>query len=649
MFKRIIKFLRSKSTLNEKGSVLAVTLVILVVLAASTATITQMTIFQAQATSIKLETVTDEVTAKRLIQQAASDFEDYIDTTGYDFDGWEISTEKTTIQSIYNVTITDKSGELGFENFTTTPDGISKAYRFAYTLDNGIDLVMYVYISTVGSAVEQVSPFDYSLGTNGDLILTGTYLRDTSIFADSIYFNARAPYSLERERNNGDTARMTNGQGATYPDFDNDEQQGVTYYDTEFKYCTTGNTCYNATTTSNNPYDHSTYAPFVFNKTSTNLADIQGSGLETGQISQNVVASDFLGNFDLDETILDFVKNIGPVDDEIIDDSRGIAFLEQIIRDNIATSNTECEWIQVPVYRGNGTIKWYDWEYVCETIITDGAYALLDDWTLEPGYFDYSWDNWGYKFDTSVVYDGDFYVTENMEMLDRDGEAFVVLGDMIFDNSDWIAVDGKYVVLGDLIFQGDTVDVDGSFYVTGQTIMSFDEESGIIENGSSWNDPTDDDYLLSSVDEYGMSILSKDHILVYSMWESHNSSTHELEQRFDIFLYTDESIYIDAVNNFLYMHGVIFANAKNETNSYFPVVDQTGADINGIVINSYLGYVKNKGALVPYDPSLTDAYYHNGFFLDNISNNELLDGFVEIPEFEILTLDSAEHSEFSYE
>jgi hypothetical protein len=296
--------------------------------------------------------------------------------------------------------------------------------------------------------------------------------------------------------------------------------------------------------------------------------------------------------------------------------------IKDIIRANTGEVTEVCEWVLV-----EGRWWWQDrWEYQCNYYAADAPFTNITDID------DYDVISGDKSLPVSGVYDGDLYLRSGIHLDDRDDDAIIILGDLVFDNSYWETVDGKFVILGDLIFQGDIVDIDGAFYVYGETIMDFDSGSGINEAGDT--------------SEYGFTLLSKDNIIIKSMWEGNNWSGNGWGE-FDAFFYTEESIYIEAVYSRVHMKGVLFANAKNESGNHIPVVDENGEYINGIVINSYRGWVNSRGSLRPSNDVFDNRFYYMGV------NDELFqDAFVEIPEFDSVIFKEGgftfERSEFSY-
>jgi hypothetical protein len=602
MLKKLFKSLKNQSIkINQKGSVLAVTLIVMVVLTASVATVTSLTINQSVQTSIKQDAVVDEVQAKRLIQLAISKFEDFI-ITNEDFDAYE-NTEIPRALADYDVTVTNVTGTTGFEEFGLTNEGESRAYRFAYTLENEKVIVMYSYVSTTGSTVQAFNPFDFSLGTNGDLILTGGYYRDAAFFAENVYYNYRTPYIFDDSN-----YQTTPSSSGSYPDFNGNGSQLDVYYRGDYQYCT--GYCFDTSGVND---------PIVFQR--SEFIDIDGSGLETGDFDQDTIISNFFGEFNFAETVINYVSQIGPTGSRTITDSMTLETMNDVVAANASAPGEECISFR---WRG----QWYEYCYPVES--TDAYTDLTNEVNFDPYWYEETLEYSGYYDATQNG--GALIVREGLHIDDRDNDSLFINGDMIFDNNGYITIDGTFVITGDLIFQGDEVDIDGAFYVLGEVIFDFNEEEGVSESGG--------------LSEYGFTIMAQDNILVKSMWESDSSS--RLPDIFDCFWYTEESIYIDAVNSRLNINGVIFANAKGVSGNYIPVVDEFDNPILGIVINSYRGYINRFGNAVP-----SNNVNRNAFYMDVVNNVSLQNAFVEVPEFESLVVTDGvytfETSEFRYE
>lgn len=616
--------------LGNKGSVLSTSIVVMVVLASSVAAITSIAIQTNKTANLKNEFLTDETTGMKLIEQSISEFEYFItnstsDTEETIFEIYE-RTVIPVVQSQYGVTVENVTSQYTEEGYTNDINSTYKAYvyRFSYQLESGNTLQMFSYVSSEGSTVnnagDPITPFSFSMGTNGDLILSGGYfdnpteLSDNpSYFGNRIFLNYRSPYKIEDRW--GSDWYVTNSSSGSYPEF-NDPANVDVYYISSYEFCEA-----NCWITPNSGDD-----PIKINTAEGVYTDISEAEFDAGNYNQNQVVPNFFGTYDFDEELRQFLIEDAPTDDRQMvgtyDLNASLDEIKDLVRANTGEVTEVCEWVLV-----EGKHWWQDkWVEQCYYAAADAPFTDITD--LD-GYNVQSGDQ---TLPVSAVYDGDLVLSKGIHNEDRDNEAIVVLGDLIFDNSSWITVDGKFVVLGDLIFQGDIVDIDGAFYVYGQTIMNFDSNSGINEAGDT--------------SEYGFTLISKDNIIVNSMWEGNNWSGNGWGE-FDAFFYTEESIYIDAIFSRVHMKGVLFANALGESGNHIPVTDENGNYINGIYISSYRGWINNRGNLRPS----TDTY-DNRFYYMGVNDQEYQDAFVEIPEFDSVIFKEGgytfERSEFSY-
>ena len=602
----MIKLLRkifNKSEKSQKGSVLTTTIIVMAILATAATAITSTSMNQYNLSNIQLDLVNDESTGKKLIEQSIAEFELYMQTFS-DFDTYE-SIEAPLVFTNYGVEVNDVTLDFADEGFGPDGTGESRVYAFTYELNNGNVLVMYSYVSTVGSTVQQFNPFDFTIGTNGDLVLTSGYYADASFFANNIYFNQSAPYTYDGEVDN-----ISDGN-ARYPSFNNNGRNSSVFYKGVYEYC--GSYCFDNTALGDS---------YVMD--TRDFDDIFDSNLKTGNAAQDTVVSDFFGTFDFDQNLIDFIKNVAPTEDMVITEAMNMQNMISVIEANTSAPQQECGW------------TWWGW--YCWLVASGDKFTDLTDITE----FDLEYDD--ITLGTSSYYNGDLTIRNGLHMSDLTDEALIINGDLIIDSNQLITMDGKFVVLGDLKFLGSTVDMDGAFYVLGQTIIDFDEGEGIQEVYTSTTRGRGGGGI-TSLSEYGMSILSKDNIIVYSMWESHYKS--ELPNVFDAFIYTDESIYIDAINSKLYMNGVMFARALGVSDNKIPVNDENGDPIMGIYIASFRGYIKTNGNEVGNNNKKYERFY-----LDAISADIFQSEFVEIPDMDSLIMSEGfytfERSEFDY-
>lgn len=100
---------------------------------------------------------------------------------------------------------------------------------------------------------------------------------------------------------------------------------------------------------------------------------------------------------------------------------------------------------------------------------------------------------------------------------------------------------------------------------------------------------------------------------------------------FSVFWYTEESIFVDSVNSRLNIQGALFARGLGVSTNKIFMDDESLTPLNGIIVNSYKGYIKNSGSAVP---STSDSA--NGFYLTKIASTNYQDRFFNIPVFESL-------------
>ncbi len=129
--------------------------------------------------------------------------------------------------------------------------------------------------------------------------------------------------------------------------------------------------------------------------------------------------------------------------------------------------------------------------------------------------------------------------------------------------------------------------------------------------------------------DYGFTIIAKDNVIIEEIYENHVSSA--LATQFSAFIYTEESIYIDAVNSRLNIEGALFARGLGVSGNQIFMDDESISPINGIIINSYRGYINNSGVAVPSTSNTA-----NGFIIEKISSGNYQDRFYNIPVFESL-------------
>jgi len=577
MLKRFKKFLKKSPIKNERGSVMSVALIVITILTFSMTSITTLSVNLAGSTTVKLAQVNDENYAKGIILQSISELKEYIET--------EASTDAldTVIASLTvyaGLTVTDVSDDLAYDpddNFGEGSDGPggheSRIYKFAYLLANGDDLVKLSYVSNGGTAVEELNPFDFSLSTNGKLIMNGGFYDEITLYGNEVLLASVAPYI----QSGTTSTNTTPTNSAVYPVLTPDTVASLVYATAAYKYCATGDTCYTTSGSSN---------PFVIIE--SNYQDVEGSPLvDKGEFADETI-SDFFGSFDYDEFAIDYIQNEAGTDSRVISGTI----------DDLADATIEVLADSDPIsYKPNGQPN--------RPFPTTAFVDITGDsnWDFTEAHFFKDW---------SAVHNGNIVISHNVKF--RDDESLYVIGDLTIDNAGAdINIVGTFVVTGNLYFTGNSVDMEGSFFVFGETFMNFDDDEGIITAGNN----------------AGFSLICKDNIIIEEIYVSHVNSTAPIE--FTAFFYTEESIFVDAVNSKLHMEGSLFSRGLGASSNEIFLNDESAVPIDGIMINSYRGYINVSGVAVP-----TTADSTNRFNIGKVPQASYQDKFQNIPVFETL-------------
>ena len=185
---KLLKKIFNKDVIkNQRGSTLSITIIVIAVLSFSITAITKTTVNLSGSTTAELVAVNNESKGKALITQSINEFETYITATDSytDFNNVEIG----RLLRDYGVVITDDTSK--FPQFGDLNGKTTKVYKFSFNLANGDTLYKYAYMSNSGSAVDTYLPFEFSIATEGDLILNGGYYDDISMYGKNIKGNIR--------------------------------------------------------------------------------------------------------------------------------------------------------------------------------------------------------------------------------------------------------------------------------------------------------------------------------------------------------------------------------------------------------------------------------------------------------------------------
>jgi hypothetical protein len=577
MFKKLLKKLN-----NENGSSLTITLAVIAVMSFSIVTVTNITVNLSTQTNKQVESISDEAIGKGIITQAINEFGLYLDDGG-SFEAFV--NDKTALETTFGITITDVTED--YPEFGDNGSSVTKVYSFGYLMSNGVTLYKEVYVSSSGSSFDTPHPFEFSIGTDGDLILNGGYYDDVSIFGNNVYLSGQAPWQ-EDELTYFDTSHyLTPSVPGTYPDFSSGSNDSKVYYGDTYQYCTTG--CYTVTEDGSSPY--------VINKSL--YSDVEGSILtDTGDVQEENISM-FFTNFDFEAFVVEYATEILPTDNRTITDSMTLDNFETVIRNNMAQVNRN-KFPSTPYTDITGYRRYEPWD---------------DNETQSHGY----------------VYDGDLNINRSYSMTDYDDEGLIVLGDLTIANSrsnQSSNITGTFIVTGDLHIEGYSSEFNrATFIVFGQVFIDYEYGYG----PSTWSS------------NYDLSIIAQDNIIIDDMWENYGTAT---PQTVTALMYTEQSIFVDAVESKVLLRGSLFAKALGTSSNPLFMEDESGNPINGIVINSYQAYVSRGYEFnyytwqwekdITYVPSIYDRDYR--FQIEAIPSEWFQYYFMNIPDYENVTV-----------
>lgn len=635
MFSKIKKmFMHTKKTSNEKGNVLVVAIVIVAVLSFSVATIAGMSVNLAVNTTNSMENLSDESEAKANIRKAINFFEEWvkdpINGTNFDtFDGLYENNPNDT----FGVTIINDTSS--FPDLVGTGFSVAKAYKFSVTLDDGRSIVMHDFVSDVGVNTTVFEPFEYTIGTSGDLVVNSGFFGSDDygtpdplkMFGNNIYFAKRAPYIVNGTIDDQELTSNGISRDPVLTDYSLSPSVAAQInYNSGLKYCG-DNSCY----VLNDLGDPMELDRDAFNDFTDTIPSDQGT-------AGSVFITDFFGDWDYNDYIINFIENEAASGSRTLNASWDTLAVD--IFDNSSelqvTARYHPRWGYFMGYR----YTWPNDDFVDITQNVD-AVDFDRDFQREDSSFVYfgndtnsSW----YTYDTDYI---DTATTTPLH-LDEDitigrDESLIVFGDLYLDGT-WGTQDilGEIVVTGDLYIQGSDKDWEGSLMVFGETFIELDDDEQFRTNGQN----------------SGITFMCKDNIHFISHDENHGNSNQS--SIFYMFIYTEESIYIDAVNSRYNYSGVMFAralgNSKRTNPDDYMMTDVLGEPIRGIVINSFFGYIDNFG--VPHDGN--DSVGSFRFNIDIMSSSSYASKFENLPSFPSEVVASTGDlnfyaSEFTYE
>lgn len=582
MLKRIWK--SRKQVLNNDGSVLSIAFVVIAVLTFSLTTITSMSVTSSKITNNKLDQVSNDSDSRGEINLAMTEFKNYVETNSA-FPN--LTDFNAGIFLKYGVTTENVTAN--FPAFAAANNADIQVFKFYKTLENGNVLYRDMFVSNYGSEVIQIEQFNYSMASSADMVLNGGYYIDTKLFGNNIYLNQTSPYM---SRNTGQaTITPTPAVNNTdfYPKLTNLPGQTLMYPANEFKYCS-GN-CYSSTTN----------RPFIFDKTL--LSDVTGSNPPDSGAPGDLVINSFFGDFVFEDFVMKYIKEVAPEASE----QMPLTSTYSTVGSDVANNSGPLTKVQ-----GNN----YVLNHKFHNVTGDSGFNFAGGNKITLSYSTYvDPQNHVNTVGDTLIIDRDIAMTQTH---DNSDESLFVDGDVLINSTangqnGKISITGTMVVNGDLTITGKSLNLQGTFIVLGEVIFDFDDGHGMKNPGAN----------------LGSSILSRHNIYFESFYENHGSALNT--ETVSVFMFSNESIYIDAVNNRINLAGSIYANAFNEV-GYTPSItymnDTVPSSVKGIIVNSYYGYVRANGS-----HSSGSQLSHHGFIIDDIDKNVYSSRFYNIPTF----------------
>lgn len=642
MFKTLQKFFKKSFVSNERGSALAVTLIVITILTFAIANITSVSVNLAGTTTVLAEGITDDNTAKGYINQTIDEYKTYLINEG----SYENYLNVVRYDNVYGVQVTDVTTSTeGYESGDTVNN---RVFRFAYPLSDGSELVKYVYSSYIGTELGGLKTFDFSIGTADDLVLNGGLFTGVKIYGDDVYLaDQGSHFNYGKDR----WFRVPDNGGAGLPNFSSGDSS--IYFNESL--------VYQLNDINKNPYNFYKNPYPGVNEVGTKLRkdnfvdDFDTLFKDNGDLyidDVTIPASqeyDLFGEFDFDEYVLSYILSKAPTVNREITVYDTSDSIETIILDNTEPRETVNVWF---------------WE----TEISDFWLWLLqllwgDDWASHLGGFAYTTievpdspfilisgdDGYGvagddgFDFNTEIalpfsgVYNGDLTISKNLYT--NDFEALIVIGDLEIDFATSGEIIGNIFCTGDLTFTGKSVDVHGSVMALGSVTVDFDDYSGITTDGITTTNGVN-----------GITLISKDLISIVSMFQN-NENRNFTPDPITAFVYTESSIFIDAVSSQVNIEGSLFARGTELNGNQMLLNDKDDVSIKGIYIVSYQGYVNASGK---YYPLIADSA--NGFKIAQVDSSLAYDDlFLNLPAFNYVIAEDAGvapefgTSEFIYE
>ena len=323
MIKKLKKIFKKSIVGNNRGSALSVSLIVITILTFTIANITSVSVNLAGTTTILSEGIVDDNTAKGLIHQTIDEFQFFLETdtfTNY------LNTQRDINGCItdYNVCVSDVS-----ESGQTDE---SRKFRFSYSLDDGTELVKYLFFSVGGSNIGSGGDYEFSIGSNEDVLLNAGLYTDIDIFAKEVRVSTSAPYfNIPQNK-----YKATNKNRVYFPDFSLGNSK--VYYSVAYDHCDRlFATCYSI---NNNNADF----PYKIRENNfTSVEDATDPKVTAGVVGIELSPTDFFDGFELDDFIIESTLT-GRLSQTVISNTNSLDELKNEIENNLDYASYSESW-----------------------------------------------------------------------------------------------------------------------------------------------------------------------------------------------------------------------------------------------------------------------------------------------------------------
>lgn len=610
---------------SKKGSVLPVTLIVIAVLTLAITLTTRLTLQTASNTQREVDKIHSRNSGEGLINESVLLMQSFINDNRSFPDGAYIDLvyQGTGLDAGYGsdnlVEVDDVSDEHSAEGYGDFGELRIHLYRFSFQLESGKTLVRYLHATTGDSSVDSYDPFSYNIGTNGDLIIGGGYYKDANFFADNMYISKIASFQNDILG----TLDRTPASNSEFPVF---EGETLVTLNGDISVCSDW-TCFNRNDDINRKVK-------VYTDNYTDLI----TTLDTYPSIDDVNVVDYFGDWSFEDFIVDYVTQKGVSDngESFTDANPATGAIDPITLENLGEA----------VANNTNSVRCIFFGWIC--IRNDNSYKDIT------GDRDEMFDFPLY----SMYYGNDLLIDESLRIRYpedlHDETALFVDGDLTIDMNGATGqrLSANIIVNGDLLITGNTFDIQGVLIVLGETIIDFDDGHGFTTDENNWW-TSHGNGLLNFIYSWlgdpalihdGYTFLSQDNIYINNYYSQNTGP--KVDKDFGVFMYTEESIYIDGVNSNFHIDGSLYARAMGAipANDMNIIMKPSNEQFRGIFISSYQGYINLAGTEVPY--SGFESEEANGFITKINSVRSYEERFSVVPTWESLVFYTEGYASF---